>query len=157
MCEVKFRHLSIAYEYFCGVTTAPSKIKHPSAGQCVIAARTIREGNVAISFHGTPAYQYLSLRQSTQKVYGEKVLKMDVALLSKYALQFRIQWRRFEQILEGLENGKAVCCFPAPFFACELTDDCRYDKGDKEYSLREKKYLSNTCLPHLTFQQKKVF
>lgn len=87
--------LRIADSCSCGVTIAPSGMKHSNADLSVFAARTLNQGDFIGPYYRTIVYYDISSRQPTRKMHGDGFLKVDVARFSKFALQLRVQGRRF--------------------------------------------------------------
>lgn len=71
---------------------------------------------------------------------------MDVAQLPRYALHLRVQERRFERITEPLENGKAVRCVLALFFA--FTYFSKFPYSRKKSSTNSTKSTPGVTLAH---------
>lgn len=87
--------LHIADACTCSVTKAPSKARHSSAGLGVFAASTFQKSETIKSYCTLLVYHDLSSREYTKSVYGNGVLKVDIARLPKFALQAQVQGRRF--------------------------------------------------------------
>lgn len=60
---------------------------------------------------------------------------MVLTRFSQFALQLRVQCKRFDWITEQLENDEVVCCVPPFFCVCAYINDYRYAKDEKEYEL----------------------
>lgn len=118
----------IADAFPWSVTVAPSNIKHSSAGAGGFLARVFQKGKVIWNYYGMLVYQKLSSSRDTRKMYGSKVLKVDVARFSKYARQVQMQEKRFEWVTERLGKKNAVCVVSAFSCACGLINDFRYGK-----------------------------
>lgn len=101
-------------------------------------------------------YQNLPARQRTWKVCEERVLKMDVARLSKYTQQLRVQRKRFERIMERFRNGRAVCCLSASFCVGACANGYCCAKKNNSYELHHEKLLFVARLRYGTFRQKTV-
>lgn len=118
MRDVAVEQLEIADAYSCRMTALPSRIKSSIARLGALAAMMVDKGDVVGLYYETFFCYTPSLRQPTRKVHECGALKVDLARFSKYALQLRVQERRFDRIAEGLGSGKAVCCIWASFYAC---------------------------------------
>lgn len=94
MWEMEADLLRIAIACGRSVTIGPSTTKCLNAGSRVCAARTFQKGEVIGSYYGALVNHDLSSREHTRKLYGNKVLKVDVAQFSRYALQVQVQRRR---------------------------------------------------------------
>lgn len=79
--------LSTADACACFVTIASWNIKHFSVGLEVFAASKFQKNEVLGSYYGTLVHHDLSSRAHTKKVYGNGVLKVDVARISMYAMR----------------------------------------------------------------------
>lgn len=154
--EVDVDILRVADACACSVTIAPSKIRHPSAGLGVFASRTFQKDDIIGAYYGTLVYHDLSSRQHTRKVYGDGVLKVDVARFSKYALQLRVQGKRFEGVKERICGAKAVCIVPASFCACAFINDFHYAEKDQDYEKYRNGQLLDCRSPNVRFVQTNV-
>lgn len=72
------------------MTIAPSKNKHPNAELEVFAAKMFQKGELTGGYYGPLVYHNKSSPQDTREVYGDGVLKVDDARISKYALQLKV-------------------------------------------------------------------
>lgn len=117
------KHLRIADAYSCKAAVAQSEARHSNAGLGVFAASMLKKSNVVGPLCGMIVYQDLLWRQTTLKVHGSGVLKVHVARFSTYAMQWKMQWRRFDRIAERLRNGNAVRCIPASVCVGPCTND----------------------------------
>lgn len=86
-------------------------------------------------------YHNLSSKKHTKKMYDDGALKVDVALISKDALQIRVQGRRFERITERPGKKKSICVVPDPFCTCTLINDFWYVEEDEKCIQYEKGLL----------------
>lgn len=146
--------LCTADVYSCGVKVALSRIRQSNSRLGVFAARTCTKGAVPIPYYGTIDCHGSPSRLRTQEVHEDGVSKVDLARLPKYALQLRIQSRRFEKTTELLPDREAVCYYPHSFCLCVLTNELRYAKKYKGHELPQKKLLRSARSPSMTFQQK---
>lgn len=97
----------------------------------MFAARSFKKSDVAGAYYGKIVYQGLLLRQSTRKVCCDGGSVADMARVSKYALQLRLQNRRFDWIPERLGNGGSVCCATAFFCVWPFIKEHRYVEESK--------------------------
>lgn len=120
------------------------------------AARKFQKAEGTESYYGTLVYSNLSSRAHTRKVYGSKALKLDLAQVSKYALQAGMQERRLERAAERLRKNPALCVVHPTICACALTNELRYAKKDEGYNQYGHGQLAITRFLDVEFQQSDI-
>lgn len=104
--KVDVEQLCIGDTYSCRLGVAPSRIWHSNAGLDVSVTKTFSSGDGIGPYYEATAYHDLSSRHSTRNIYESGALRLNVAGFSNYALQLRVQRRRFDRNTERLGNGE---------------------------------------------------
>lgn len=94
MREVNADLLCIADSCAFSVTIKPLILKRSIAGLEWFATSTLQRGEAIKKYCETLAYHDLSSRKYRRELFGDVVLKLDVALFSRYAVQVQVQGRR---------------------------------------------------------------
>lgn len=136
-----------------GLILAPSRIKHPNAGDGLYAARTFHRGEIVSYYFGSLVYHNLGARVGSKKLYGDGLLEVDAARFCKTAIQVRVEGRAFDCVRELMDGRKAVSIVPAPFCAGAKVNDFRYAINDEEKELYDAGKLPNPRSPNVEFIQ----
>lgn len=153
MQEVYIEQLRIVDAYSCGVSVAPSMTKHSKAGLGLSATKTRKEGDVIGTYYETTVCRDISSLHPTRKLCSDRVLKVDVERLSKFAMQLKIQEERFDRVTERLDNGKAQCTASWLF----STNNYRHAKENREFAKHQKKLVPSACSRNMVFHQNSSF
>lgn len=81
----------------------------------MLASRTFQKEDVIGAYYGTLLYHDFSSRKHTRKVYGDGILKVDMARFPNYALQLKVQGRGLKGVKERVCRAKA--CAPISHFS----------------------------------------
>lgn len=131
------------------MTIALSNTKHFGAGLELFAARLFQKREVIGTYFETLVYHGLSFQGTRGRFYADRVLKMNVTLFSKYALEIQRQERRFGRVTEQLRYTRALCVVSASFCACGFINDFRYTEEIEESNQYDKSLMATTRLPNV--------